>query len=156
MTCIEPEITHNFAYNSLCNSKYDKCGNLGAWCVEVSELHQRWREGTEYVEPEMLMKMNQLSSMGFGFDVFPYKYKERTWEGSFELLLQYQDEHRTTRVPHHYKADARLGSWVHVQRAQYKLFMEGQPSRLTAEKIQRLDDIGFEWVVGRRGKDRNN
>ena len=39
-----------------------------------------------------------------------------------------------------------LGSWVAVQRREYKLLMEGKPSRLTKERIRRLEGIGFEWV----------
>ena len=39
-----------------------------------------------------------------------------------------------------------LGSWVAAQRREYKLLMEGKPSRLTKERIRRLEGIGFEWV----------
>jgi hypothetical protein len=45
-----------------------------------------------------------------------------------------------------------LGSWVAVQRKEYKLRMEGKPSRLTQERIHRLESVGFEWVV-RRGQE---
>ena len=45
-----------------------------------------------------------------------------------------------------------LGSWVAVQRKEFKLFMEGKPSRITQERIQRLESVGFEWVA-RRGHD---
>jgi hypothetical protein len=38
-----------------------------------------------------------------------------------------------------------LGSWVAVQRREYKLLMEGKPSRLTRERVRRLEGIGFEW-----------
>ena len=44
-----------------------------------------------------------------------------------------------------------LGSWVAVQRKEYKLLMEGKPSKLTNERVQRLQDAGFEWVA-RRGE----
>lgn len=128
-------------------SMYDKCGNLGGWAVEMSELHRRWKAGTEHLSPEMADKMTQLSSMGFGFDVFPSRPGERTWDDSYQLLLEYKRQYNTTRVPHHYKADYRLGSWVAVQRTQYKYYNEGKPTRITDEQIQRLDDIGFEWVA---------
>jgi hypothetical protein len=45
-----------------------------------------------------------------------------------------------------------LGSWVAMQRKEYKLLMEGKPSRLTHERIRRLENIGFEWVEG-QGRD---
>ena len=43
-----------------------------------------------------------------------------------------------------------LGSWVAVQRKEYKLPIEGKPSRMTHGKITRLESISFEWVA-RRG-----
>ena len=44
-----------------------------------------------------------------------------------------------------------LGSWVAVQRKEYKVLMEEKPSRMTHEKVERLEAVGFEWAV-RRGK----
>mmetsp|Transcript_32502 Transcript_32502/g.55370 ORF Transcript_32502/g.55370 Transcript_32502/m.55370 type:complete len:471 (-) Transcript_32502:138-1550(-) len=129
---------------------YDKYSNLGGWAVEMSERHQRWQEGREYLSPDMIEKFNQLTSMGFGFDVFKSRRGERSWEDSFGLLLMYRQETGSTRVPHHYKADFRLGSWVAVQRKEYKLLVEGKPSRMTHERINKLESIGFEWVA-RRG-----
>ena len=131
---------------------YDKYANLGGWAVSVSEQHRNWQEGREYLSPDMIEKFNQLSSMGFGFDVFRPRRGERSWDDSFGLLLQYRAETGSTRVPHHYKADFRLGSWVSVQRKEHKLLMEGKPSKLTQERIDRLESVGFEWVA-RRGQE---
>ena len=55
-------------------------------------------------------------------------------------------------MPHHYKADFRLGSWVAVQRKEYKALVEGRPTKMTHERIQKLESVGFEWVA-RRGND---
>ncbi len=75
--------------------------------MEISEQYKMWQEGQEYLPPDMVDKFNQLSGMGFGFDVFPTRRGERTWDDSFNLLLQYRQETGSTRVPHHYKADFR-------------------------------------------------
>ena len=116
---------------------YDKYSNLGGWVVEVSERHKNWQEGREYFPPDELEKFNHLRSMGFGFDVFRSRRGERSWEDSFVLLLQYKVETGNCRVPHHYKADFRLGSWVAVQRKEYKLYCQQKPSKMTPEIIQR-------------------
>ena len=132
---------------------YDKFGNLGAWAVQISESHKNWQEGREYLQPDMTEKFNQLSEMGFGFDVFKTRRGERSWEDSYALLLQYREENGgSTKVPHHYKADFRLGSWVAVQRKEYKLLQEGKNSRLTQERLDKLEEVGFEWAP-RRGQD---
>ncbi|KAL9178325.1 hypothetical protein ACHAXT_001753 [Thalassiosira profunda] len=132
---------------------YDKFSNLGGWAVEVSERHRAWQEGREYLSPEMVERFNQLNSMGFGFDVFRTRRGERSWEESFNLLLQYRAENGSCRVPHHYKADFRLGSWVAVQRKEYKALTEGKKSKMTQEKIRQLESLGFEWVATRGHQD---
>lgn len=86
---------------------YDKYSNLGGWAVEISSQYTNWQEGRAYQPPEAIDKFNQLSAMGFGFDVFPIGRGHRSWEDSFNLLLQYRQETGSTRVPHHYKADFR-------------------------------------------------
>ena len=130
---------------------YDKFSNLGGWAVEMSERYKRWQEGQEHVSPEMVDKFNHLTEMGFGFDIVRSRRGERSWDDSFNLLKAYQSAQGNTRVPHHYKADYRLGSWVAVQRKEYKLLTEGKQSRLTQEHMERLQSVGFEWTV-RRGR----
>lgn len=130
---------------------YDKYSNLGGWAVEISEQHKNWQEGREYLQPDLVEKFNHLSAMGFGFDVFRSRRGERSWDDSFNLLQQYRHETGSCRVPHHYKADFRLGSWVAVQRKEYKMAVQGKPSRLTHERIQRLESVGFEFVARRIG-----
>lgn len=132
---------------------YDKYSNLGGWAVEVSERHRAWQEGREYLTPETVDRFNQLNALGFGFDVFRTRRGERTWEESFNLLLQYRHETGSCRVPHHYKADFRLGSWVAVQRKEYKALCDGKKSKMTDEKIRRLESVGFEWVATRGHND---
>lgn len=133
---------------SICTSCAKLCCpfSTGGWAVEVSERHRAWQEGREYLAPDMIEKFNQLSAMGFTFDIFPNKRGARSWEDSFACLLEYQARHGSLNVPHHYKADYRLGSWVAVQRKDYKLFIAGKPSRMTHERAERLNGIGFEWV----------
>jgi hypothetical protein len=40
-----------------------------------------------------------------------------------------------------------LGKWVNAQRQYYRTKNEGKPSSLTAERIARLEAIGFEWTL---------
>jgi len=44
-------------------------------------------------------------------------------------------------------ANPQLGTWVHTQRRQYKLMIEGKKSSMTQEKAQALDSIGFFWAA---------
>lgn len=44
-------------------------------------------------------------------------------------------------------ANPKLGTWVHTQRRQYKLMLEGKKSAMNNEKIAALDSIGFFWMA---------
>ena len=38
-----------------------------------------------------------------------------------------------------------LGRWVSTQRKYYKMYMKGDKSRISKEKIRQLSAIGFVW-----------
>lgn len=63
------------------------------------------------------------------------------WEQRFAQILAYRERFGHCRVPHGWPENPPLGSWVNAQR-QFK-----KRGRLSAERIQRLDEIGFEWQV---------
>ncbi|KAL9180742.1 hypothetical protein ACHAXT_011195 [Thalassiosira profunda] len=69
------------------------------------------------------------------------------WEGQFRALVAYQSEHGHCRVPARCKSNPRLGRWVMTQRRQFTLLAQGAPSALTADRIRRLEDLGFAWSV---------
>ena len=57
-------------------------------------------------------------------------------------------------MPKRFKSNPSLGEWVLNQRKQYRLFQEGMSSSMTEERIERLEDIDFEWDVRRDVWDR--
>ncbi len=77
-------------------------------------------------------RRNRLDSISFIWDV-----SEAQWEERFSELLSYKVEHGDVNIPNEWHTG--LGAWVGTQR-QYKKRM-----CLTQEKINRLDEIGFEW-----------
>ena len=47
-------------------------------------------------------------------------------------------------------ADPKLGTWVATQRKCKKRLDAGHPSpQITAERVAKLEALGFEWVVGK-------
>ena len=53
-----------------------------------------------------------------------------------------------TNVLRDYAENKPLATWVNTQRKQYKLFKtSSKKSDMTSERIQSLDDLGFEWEV---------
>ena len=108
------------------DASYRLFGNLGGWAVETSLLYKNWKDGKEDASPDMIAKFEQLSAMGFGFDVFRWE-TNRSWEDNFDELLKYKHQHGSTRVPTKYKADMRLGKWAFVQRKEYQNVLQGIP-----------------------------
>jgi len=60
-------------------------------------------------------------------------------------ILDYKATYGNCMVPQRYLANPQLGTWVHTQRRQYKLLKGGKKSSMTAEKISRLNSVGFDW-----------
>mmetsp|Transcript_763 Transcript_763/g.1603 ORF Transcript_763/g.1603 Transcript_763/m.1603 type:complete len:266 (+) Transcript_763:162-959(+) len=67
---------------------------------------------------------------------------DQRWESHFQSLLDYKKNHNgSTAVPQTYKEKPELGIWVHRQRTR---FFSG---RLSKDRIQRLNSVGFVWQV---------
>jgi len=64
--------------------------------------------------------------------------RSELWNLRYNELLLYKEEHGNCRVPISYP---KLGSWVSVQRVQYK------KGKLSEERTEKLNEIGFEWSV---------
>jgi len=77
--------------------------------------------------------MERLNSIGFEWA------SEAAWEEKFQLLVDYQKEHGTTRVSR--STHPVLGHWVKHQRALYNR------KTLTEYRLKRLNSIGFKWQI---------
>ena len=70
-------------------------------------------------------------------------------------LKEYQAEYGNCLVPQRggYKENTALGRWVTYQRSEYKKFCKGdKKTYIDADRIRRLESIGFAWSVGVRGR----
>jgi len=74
------------------------------------------------------------------------KGKVRTWEESFQRLVQYKEVHGDCNVPREYTEDKALGEWVKNQRSVQKT--------LSKERKRKLEDIGF--TFSNTQQDRSN
>jgi hypothetical protein len=96
---------------------------LGLWVA-----NQRRRKSLLPLERE-----RRLDAIGFIWDPRDHK-----WEQGFIALLNFKRREGHCRVPQlHVEGKYRLGRWVSTQRASRKI--------MSAERIARLDEIGFVW-----------
>ena len=83
-----------------------------------------------------------------GEDPIPYEksVNEANWEALRARLADFNAESGHCRVLQNHPADPELGSWVTKQRQRKKQLDAGHPSpRITAERVAKLDALGFEW-----------
>jgi hypothetical protein len=98
----------------------------------------------EGMNPQQAVLSN---SGGFNLPMVQSSQEDPGWEEQFFALKAYQRETGHCKVPARFKSNPKLGRWVMTQRRQFTLLMQGYPSALTAERIQRLESIGFTWSI---------
>lgn len=85
----------------------------------------------------------KLDDLGFVWDVHSL-----VWDERFAELVAFQKRHGHANVPR--SAPGKLGSWVKSQRRQYALYLQGQKSHLTQDRVNKMNSIKFEWIGSRR------
>ena len=83
-------------------------------------------------------RIRELESVGFKWGA-----PGTTWNARFQQLCEFKAQVGHCRVPIKYSANRNLGKWVSTQRSTYKLYQEGKPSAMTAERIRALESVGF-------------
>ena len=94
-------------------------------------------------------RVQALQYVGFVWDA-----NAAVWNECFEQLLEFKAQFGHCLVPQQYSANSKLGRWVANQRYTYKLYQEGTPCRMTAERVRKLESVGFflETYTSSRGK----
>lgn len=71
-------------------------------------------------------------------------FRERQWDARCRELIRYREEYGNCCVPINFE-NRKLANWVSNVRKSYNLKMAGKVSKLTKEKINELNAIGFVW-----------
>ena len=108
--------------------------SLGMWVRTQREAKSRCKLAAKRVA--------LLDEQGF---VWSLRRRVQSWEGWYDRLRQYQEEHGNVWVHYNYKtADGySLGTWVNTQRT------AKARGKLDAERVALLDEQGFVWSCAR-------
>ena len=113
-------------------------GQLGTW---VSTQRANYRKGK--------LSQDRITCLdGIDFDWPRPRGSSRIdskvvpWETRFDELVQYKAEHGDCNVP---RSQGQLGWWAVTQRQSYR------KGKLSQERINRLNGMGFDWTPGRVG-----
>jgi hypothetical protein len=88
-----------------------------------------------------LEQIRKLDEIGFTWNPF-----DVAWEEMYETLKIFREKNGHCRVPAIYLKEPQLGRWVRKQRGNRK------DDKLSEERIRRLEEIGFEWMLGVNNK----
>ncbi len=111
---------------------------LGLWVKEQRRHLALMKQGkTSHMTTE---RVSELDRVGFCWDAH-----DATWLERLRELTNYKAKHGTCVIPLNYSENPKLGTWVHHQRRQYKLFQKGSPTHITRERIMALERLGFVW-----------
>lgn len=140
-------------------TKYAENPQLGMWVAAQRAQYRVYKKEKEDGVSDLSSGgMNEdrialLESIGFSFSLAP-GWDSSTWNNRLEELKVYKQEHGHCDVP---TKDSQLGKWVGNQRSQYALYMKATQAGavdppvggLNAERIAKLEEVGFSWRVGK-------
>mmetsp|Transcript_1369 Transcript_1369/g.1959 ORF Transcript_1369/g.1959 Transcript_1369/m.1959 type:complete len:687 (+) Transcript_1369:213-2273(+) len=116
---------------------------LHRWVSTQRNLFKKKDEENCFLTKNRIEKLN---SIGFVWNVKQASkdaLDEEVFEKLFTQLKEYKLIHGNCAPKHHPYTP--LVGFVKNMRDEYKKIRAGQPSKLTIEKIQRLNDLGFQW-----------
>jgi hypothetical protein len=67
------------------------------------------------------------------------------WNIMFQKLQEFAKDNKHCKVPKGYLKDPELANWVRNQRLEYANLQRNKKTRMTADRVERLDEMGFKW-----------
>mmetsp|Transcript_9896 Transcript_9896/g.19228 ORF Transcript_9896/g.19228 Transcript_9896/m.19228 type:complete len:367 (-) Transcript_9896:194-1294(-) len=91
-------------------------------------------------------RVEMLDSLGFNWNCNKRNRSDDQWNAQYASLVEFVKVHKHANVPPSYD---KLGKWVKNQRYEYTKYndKEAGTSKLNRHRIQKLEEIGFQWRV---------
>lgn len=141
---IEYRNKHN---NCLVPNRYKELPQLGSW-VSTQRRHYKLRqEGKE----SLLSHDRHALLERIGFVWATKDPRHVPWDQRYNELAEFKRVHGHCLVPVGYEHNPQLANWVSTQRQEWKQFTTMKQSRLTTERIAKLNNIHFVWEAQRGG-----
>jgi hypothetical protein len=114
----------------------------------------QYRNGQEGKKPSLTQeRIKLLEDIGFDWGV---PRVITPWETRYQELLLFRSEFGHVNVPWCWKRNKALASWVNRQRNLYRDLNNGKRSTITAEQIEKLKSVGFQWSTKGTGRYKND
>ena len=130
-----------------CNvpQKYKGDPSLGIWCKVMRTTHGKIQKGLMNLSRVLSQdRIVRLEEIGFQWEVCDY---DAAFESRCDQLVAFKEEFGHCHVPVKYQRNRSLGQWCSGMRSTYSRIQRGLPTKsvLPAERIERLEEIGFQW-----------
>ena len=115
--------------------------SLGRWVANQRVFYKMHQDGKQgLIKPP---RIDALEKIGFVWNV-----NDMIWDNKLRELIKYKEENGTCDVPPKCPKDhKKLRNWVELQRQQYRLYRAKRTTSLTLERINKLEEVGFEWRI---------
>ena len=124
--------------------RYAANPTLGGW-VKKQRCRYKWHQERK-PSPMTAEHIRALDGIGFGWGTNKTELAS-IWTVRFEQLREFKVQFGHCIVPQQYAANHELGRWVSKQRHNCKLYLEGKPSAMSAERIRQLESVEFKESV---------
>ncbi len=134
-----------------CNVPIRYKGNpsLGQWVSTQRQEYGAKKKGTKSNITEERIKA--LEEVGFVWSLRDTSKMapRKSWDAHYQSLVEFKEKngHCDVRVRSKQHPTGSLGRWVEKQRHHYNSREETTDSKITAEQIRKLEDLGFKWRV---------
>lgn len=108
--------------------------------LKVDSVLQRWAcwQRKAFYEGKLPQdRLDKLNEIGF-----PWSIQEGYWMKMYDALIKFKKEFGHTRVPFQWTRNHKLADWVYRTKV--------NKGSLGVQKIELLNDIGFDWTLSRR------
>jgi hypothetical protein len=93
--------------------------------------------GNGKITPERIARLEHID--------FEWDPQKAQWNIMYGKLQIFQKEIGHCKVPKGYTKDPELANWVRNQRLEHANMTKNKKSRMTQDRFQLLDDLGFKW-----------
>lgn len=115
--------------------------SLGRWVANQRVFYKMHQDGKQgHIKP---IRIEALEKIGFIWNV-----NDMIWDNKLQELIKYKEENGTCDVPPKCsKEHKKLRNWIELQRQQYRLHRAKRTTSLSLERINKLENMGFEWRI---------
>lgn len=126
--------------DALVPASYPPRPSLSKWVAMQRSYYQDLRENWRHEHPLTPRRLERLKAVGFVFDAV-----EHSWRDMFRRLEAFRAAHGHCLFGKGEGQDDLLVWWVERQRVLYRKNARGEPTQLSAQRVELLNRLGFEW-----------